>query len=310
MWNLSIQREVGWNTVVEAAYAANVGHKLLGAGSMQINQVPPALMGPGNAQARRPYPQFGNITVVRRMWTNSSYHSMNLRVEKRFSSGLNFLANYTWSKFIDDVPAGNEVGGVNIGMQNYYDRHAEKSLAGNDARHRFVASALYELPAGKGRRWLTQGLASTVLGGWNLGTILTLQAGSPLALVTQTNTTSAFTPGPQKVNLLRDPTLPESQRTIRRWFDTGAAMAPAPYTFGTAGRAALIGPGLANVNLSVLKNHRWRERFNIQFRFEAFNAFNRVNFGEPGGALGSPTFGVISSSAAARILQLGMRFEF
>jgi hypothetical protein len=244
------------------------------------------------------------------MWGNSSYHALNLKVEKRFSHGLNFLANYTFSKFIDDVAAQYEVGAVGGGIQNLYNRRAEKSLSGNDVRNRLVWSSVYELPIGRGKRWVNQGVQSMVLGGWNLGTILLLQAGSPYGLITQVNSTNAFTPGSQRVSLLRNPELPESQRRVERWFDTSAVAAPAQFTFGNSGRALLTGPGITGLDVSLLKNHRWKEHFNIQFRFEAFNILNHANFQEPGRVLGSPVFGIIDNTLPARILQFGLKLEF
>jgi hypothetical protein len=286
-----------------------MGHKLNGPDT-SINQVPPALMGPGNAQVRRPFPQFDTVTLVAPMWGNSSYHGLNVKVEKRFSHGLNLLANYTWSKFIDDVPAAFEIGVVSAGIQNFYDRKSERSLSGNDVRHRFSWSSVWEIPFGRGRHWLKSGFHSTVLGGWNLGLSLVMQQGSPYGLTTQTNTANAFTPGAQRVNVLRNPALPASERRLDRWFDTSAVAAPAPNTFGNAGRALLTGPGLKNANLSLLKNHRWRERFNVQVRLEALNFANHANFQEPGGALGAAAFGVISVAGDPRIIQLGIKFEF
>ncbi|MGH8245141.1 MAG: carboxypeptidase regulatory-like domain-containing protein, partial [Gammaproteobacteria bacterium] len=285
-----------------------VGHKLPGP-STNINQVRPELMGAGNAQIRRPFPQFGNVTINTPFWGNSSYHGLNTKLEKRFSGGLNFLVNSTFAKFIDDVTSGQEIGQVGGGIQNVYNRRAEKSLSGNDVRHRFVASSVYELPWGKGRRWLASGPAATILGGWGLGVILTLQAGSPDGLVTQVNNTNAFG-GSQRVNVLRDPTLPKSERRIDRYFDTTAVVAPPQFTFGNAGRALFSSPGLANADLSLLKNHQVGERFNLQFRIEAFNAFNRVNLEDPGRALGAANFGVIGDSRPARNLQLGMKLTF
>ena len=220
-WNLGIQRELGWGALVELSYLGNVGHKLNGPDT-SINQVPVALMGPGNAQVRRPYPQFDTVSLIAPMWGNSSYHGMNVKVEKRFSHGLNFLANYSFSKFIDDVPAAFEVGDVATGIQNFYDRRSEKSLSGNDVRNRFVLSSVWEVPVGHGRHWLSSGVASTILGGWNLGLVMVLQQGSPYDLTVQTSTTNAFTPGSQRVNVLRNPTLPASERTLGRWFDTSA----------------------------------------------------------------------------------------
>ncbi|MFB3825138.1 MAG: TonB-dependent receptor domain-containing protein [Bryobacteraceae bacterium] len=306
-WNLSIQQDMGRNSVVEISYLGTVGHKLNGPNT-NINQVRPELMGPGNAQARRPFPQFGNITTVSPMWGNSSYHGVNFKYEKRFSDGINLLANYTFSKFIDDVPAAQEIGST-PGMQNYYDRRSEKALSGNDVRNRLVFSSVYEVPAGKGRKYLSNSPAGLILGGWNIGAILTLQAGSPFGITTQNSTLNAFSGG-QRVDLLRDPNLPKSQRTVERYFDTEAVTAPPQFTFGTAGRSILTGPGLVNLNVSLLKNFKLAETWNLQFRLESFNAVNRPNFEEPVSALGAPNFGGITSALDARSMQIGLRLTF
>jgi hypothetical protein len=306
-WNFALQKEFPWLTVMELSYLGNVGHKLPGPDT-NINQVHPSLMGSGNAQVRRPFPQFGNLIIVTPFWGNSSYHGFNAKIEKRFSSGLNFLMNYTFSKFIDDVTSSQELGTVG-GLQDVYNRRAEKSLSGNDVRNRFVYSATFELPWGIGRRWMTSGPAAVILGGWAIGAILTLQDGSPDGLVTQTNTTNSFN-GIQRVNLLRNPELPKSERTIERYFDTSAAVAPPQYAFGSVGRAVLTGPGIANLDLSLMKNHRFMERYNVQFRAEAFNSLNRVNLEDPGRALGGPGYGVISAARSARTLQLGLKLTF
>ena len=309
MWNFSIQRGLGFNAIVEASYLGNVGHKIPGP-DVSINQLRPEDFGPGNRQALRPFPQFNNVVAQTRMWGNSSYHGLNLKLEKRFSGGLNFLANYTWAKFIDDVPAQFEAGEADVGMQNLYDRAAEKALSGNDVRHRLVWSSVYEIPLGKDRALLNSGPLALILGGWNFGAIVTLQQGSPITLVTQANTLNAFNPGPQRVNVLRDPALPQEERTVERYFDTEVVVAPPQFTFGNAGRSLLTGPGIVNFDVSLLKNHRWGERYNVQFRFEAFNFFNTAQFDEPGRALGSPQFGVISSAGDPRSLQFGLKFAF
>jgi hypothetical protein len=308
-WNFSVQQELPGNIVAEVAYLGNVGHKLPSPNT-NINQVRPELLGPGNAQVRRPFPQFGNVVLLTPMWGNSNYHGLNLKIEKRFSKGLNFLANYTWSKFIDDVNSDFEAGALPAGYQNFYDRGADRSLAGNDVRHRVAISSVYELPWGKGRTFLKEGFWSHIAGGWNLGGIFVAQAGSPFGLTTQNNTTNAFNPGPQRVNVLRDPTLPAGERTVARWFDTSAVIAPAPYNFGNAPRALLTGPGLVNLDVSLLKNVRFGETGNVQFRAESMNIANHPNFQAPGRALGSPTFGAISAALAARVNQLGLKIEF
>jgi hypothetical protein len=308
-WNFSIQRDLRWNTMAEIAYVGNIGRKL-DSPSTSINQVRPELMGPGNAQVRRPFPQYGNVTLITPFWGNSEYHAMNLKVEKRFSDGLNFLATYGFAKFMDDVTAAFELGAVGGGIQNYYDRRSEWARSGNDIRHRVAMSSTYELPFGRGRRWMNGGPLAVIAGGWNLGGIVTLQSGPPLGLVTQVNNTNSFNPGSQRVNVLRDPSLPNEERSVERWFDTTAVAQPPQFTFGNAGRAILESPGLAVVNLSLLENFMLTERWNLQFRAEAFNAFNRVNLEDPGRALGSPNFGVISAASDPRNLQLGLKLQF
>jgi len=308
-WNFIIQHQLAGQTLAEIGYIANVGHRLNGP-STSVNQVRPELMGAGNAQARRPFPQFGNVVSQTPFWGNSSYHSLNLKLEKRFSKGLNFLTNYTFSKFIDDVPSGFENGNVPGGIQDFYNRQAERSLSGNDVRHRLVTSGVYELPMGQGRKYLTKGPANWIAGGWNLGVIMTLQAGSPNSAITQANTTNAFNPGAQRANLVGNPNLPASERTPARWFNTGAFAQPALFTFGNVSRAAFTGPGVQNFDLSLLKNFPFRERLNLQFRFESFNILNKANFDDPNTTLGSPGFGTLAVARGARSIQFGLRLSF
>ncbi len=298
-WNFGIQHDLGWDTVIEVSYLGNEGHRLNGPDT-SINQVPVSKMGPGNTQVLRPFPQFSNVTLAAPMWGNSNYQALNIKVEKRFSHGLNFQANYTYAKFIDDVAGSFEGGAGSGGIQNLYNRRAEKARSGNDIRNRFVADSSYDLPLGKG----------AALGGWSVALIGILQQGGPVGLTMQTNGTNAFTPGAQRVNVLRDPSLGAGDRSVTRWFDTAAVAAPAPFTFGNAGRALLTGPGLINFSASLLKNIRWHERYNVQFRVEALNFANHPNFGNPGTAFGSAAFGVISTAKDPRIMQLGLRAEF
>jgi hypothetical protein len=308
-WNFIVQHQLPGQTLAEVGYIANVGRRLNGPNT-SVNQVRPELMGAGNAQARRPFPQFGNVVSQSPFWGNSNYHSLNLKIEKRFSNGLNFLTNYTFSKFIDDVPSGFENGNVPGGIQNFYDRRAERSLSGNDVRNRLVTSGVYELPVGQGRKFLTSGPANWVLGGWNLGVIMTLQAGSPNSVTTQANTTNAFNPGAQRANQVGDPNLPSSDRSPTRWFNTAAFVQPAQFTFGNVSRAAFTGPSLQNFDMSLLKNFPFMERFNLQFRFESFNILNKANFEDPNTSLGSPGFGTLGAARAARSIQFGLRLSF
>ncbi len=298
-WNFTIQREMAWSSVMELTYTGNAGRKLNGPNTT-INQVPVDQMAAGNAQIRRPFAQFGNVTLIAPMWGNSNYHAFNGKLEKRFTNRMNFLANYTFSKFIDDVGGGFEAGAAAGGIQNVYDRRAEKALSGNDVRHRLSASGVYELP---GRNFLIRG--------WSLGLITVIQGGAPIGATVLNNTCNCFNPGALRADVLRDPTLPSAERTTERWFDTSALAAPAPFSFGNASRSIMRGPGLFNVDVSVIRNFDFMERFRLQFRAESFNVVNRANFEDPGIQLGSPNHGVINATRTnARSVQLGLKLTF
>ena len=170
----------------EIAYLSTLGHKLTAPGTRTINQVDPSRIGPGNAQALRPFPQFSDVRVIAPTIGNSNYHGLNLRVDKRFSRGLQFNANYTWSKAIDDVESRDELGG-NAGdnaFANQYDRRADRGLSGNHIAHRFIGSATWELPLGVGRAWRTgNGILDNIVGGWSTSVIYEVRTGSPFGVI-------------------------------------------------------------------------------------------------------------------------------
>jgi len=208
-----------------------VAHNL-GGPNVNINQIP-LVNGRGpatQAQTARPFPQFGNVARISPNWGNSSYHSMNLKMEKRYSNGLNFLGNYTWAKFLDDVETGTQAGGqAGSGYQHIDARHLNKGPSGSDLRHRIAFSSVYELPFGKGRAMtLNNRVAELVAGGWGVGAILEARTGVPWGVIEQTNRLNTFSDS-QRPNLLRDPTLDGSRpraEFIRQWFDTTAFATP------------------------------------------------------------------------------------
>ena len=171
-YNLNLQREVASGLLVEAGYLANISHHLT-ANDLSLNQVAPPLMGPGDAQARRPFPQFSNVTWINPSIGNSTYHGGFVRAEKRFGGSLSFLAHYTFSKFIDDVESANEYGNTGSYM-DAYNRRLDKGLSGSDVPHHLVLTLLYELPVLRGNR-----IVKTTLGGWKLGLLETAESGAP-----------------------------------------------------------------------------------------------------------------------------------
>jgi hypothetical protein len=135
-------------------------------------------------------------------------------------------------------------------------------------------------------------------------------SGPPFTVITSANTTNAFPAGPLRPNLIADPALPSSERTLTRWFNTAAFANPAPYTFGNAPRSVLRGPGVITTDMTLEKSIRLSADTRLDVRLEAYNLLDRVNFNIPGFTLGAADFGVISSARPARTIQLGARFSF
>jgi hypothetical protein len=192
---------------------------------------------------------------------------------------------------------------------------AEIGPAEFDVRHRFVASYVWELPFGRGRRYgngWSRGM-DLALGGWQLTGIHVLQSG--LALTATLGGSTVLNLGGERrarPNLVGDPELPSSERTLARWFNTDAfaAFSPAPQAFGNAGVGIMRGPGVANFDFTLAKNFPLSDRRYVQFRTELFNAFNHANFGPPNIARDSSGFGQILSAANARIIQFGVKLYF
>jgi hypothetical protein len=170
-FNFNIQRQLPGRMVMETGYLATLGRKLDATAAITLNQVRPELMGPGNAQLRRPYPQFTDVTLVAQPLGNSNYHALNIKLEKRYSAGLHFTTNYTFAKGIDDVESRGELGGgAGNGFENAYYRRGDRGLSGNSIKHSWVSGIVYEVPFGRSRKFnIGNAVANGVLGGWSLG---------------------------------------------------------------------------------------------------------------------------------------------
>jgi hypothetical protein len=352
-WNLSLQQQLAGGFMVEATYSANHGTHLL-SGTYDLNQADPAKVRqfglalalnnnvpnpfagkvPGafggatitQAQALRPFPYLGAINVNSPHMGNSIYHALLLSAEKRFSSGFTMLASYTWAKLINDSVLNpiNFVateGAGEFGFQNgLYNRRAERAEDPSNVAHRFVLSALWELPVGKGR-WLNieNGFANVLLGGWQLNTITTIVGGTPLVVRGASNGL-ANRPDMLRVPKLADGFTDTNPQSGVLWFDPTAFVNPALYVFGNTPRAIsqFRNPGAIIVDASVFKNFLLTEKLKLQFRVEAFNAPNHVNLGFPNtgfspGAAGTNTsaaFGRITSARDPRQMQLSLKLIF
>jgi len=240
-----------------------------------------------------------------------------VRLEKRLSHGLNFLISYTTNKMIDDGAPGSRIGWIGDVpiFQNNNDRRSERSVNSQLSSQRLSIAAGWELPFGRGK-WIGSGISKTadrIIGGWQINTVSSLQNGIPLALTCASNNTNSYGGGCRPNSTGQSARLSGSvEERLNRYFDISAFTQPPPFTFGNVSRTLpdLRGPGTVNIALSVFKNMPITERFRLQFRAEAFNAFNNVNFSNPGTVFGSTNFGVISSAGAARIVQLALKMYF
>ncbi len=309
-FNLGVQHELPGGVIFELSYVGNLSRKLASS-NLSINQIRPERLGPAATQKDRPFPQFSNVSIVAPTLGVASYHAGVVRVEKRFSRGLNFLSTYTWSKFIDNVDEGGATLGQEGGAySNFYNRRADRGPSENDIRHRFTWSSVYEIPVGENKRFLANHPARFLLGGWSIGSVITIQSGAPFTVTTQDNTTNAFSAGALRADVLRDPNLPSGRRSLNRWFDTDAFRQPAAFTFGNQGKDILRADGISTFDFSILRSFALSEDKRLQFRGEFFNAFNHPNFSVPGRVLGAPGFGIVSSAGRPREIQLGLRLTF
>ena len=299
-WNVNLQREVYGDLAVSVAYVGTKAQDL--ATSRSIN---PAVDAPGatlaNRQARRMFPEFEDIMSFDPIG-RSLYHGLQLSVNKRFSRGYSILANYTLSKARDNASNDDNFNGA---AQDRLNPDDTWSLGNSDQRHRLVTSVLWELPSPQA------GVAKTVLGGWQFNGIMTLAAGTPFTVSSGRDTMFSFSTS--RANVSGDPNLPTNRsqaEQIEMYFDPTKFSIPADRTYGNSSRNFLIGPGSRNVDLSVFRTFALQRNFRLQFRVEAFNAFNFVNLGNPRANLGSGGAGRIDTAGDARVMQLGLRMTF
>jgi hypothetical protein len=309
-WNFDVQRELAHDWLVD------VGYQGQGATKLDDRNIPTQGQLLPNGSVVFHYPNFGLILVTR-MDGRSNYNALTARIEKRFSHGYYFQANYTWGKALGLASSQCGVGTDScFGQQNYWDRNADYSPLSYDVTQRVVISGIYELPFGRGKQFGSQMAPALdrVLGGWQLNGIFQVQSGFPFTIsatdVSGTNevlqqSRADLVGNPHAVDPV-DPT---------RVFNRYAFAQPAAGTFGNSGKNILRGAGLNNWDLSLFKNNHLTERFNLQFRAELFNAFNHTQFGPfPGNNFSldpNSSFAVYTSTQEeARIIQLALKLIF
>jgi len=316
-FNVALQRELGSNFILETAFVGSRNHRL----SYEIGDInfnfDPKVLADGLLT-----PNLGKIQALTDAgWGN--YNSLQVKVTKRVSQNLNFLANYTYSHNVDNGPAPFNLGQNSDYPQNPYDLNAEIASADNDVRHNFVFSGLYHLPIGRGQAFFSNWgrIQELILGGWQLNGILTVHGGTPVNVVR--GASLATCPG-ARPDLVGDPTAtpptpppdsgppPVGDRNFY-YFNTAAFNVPATLTGctpGTARRNLFVGPGFVGADTSIFKEFDITERAKLQTRLEAFNVTNTPHFSNPDGLLTDGTFGQITRAGQMRVLQLAAKIIF
>jgi len=258
---------------------------------------------PGDLQALRTFPDLGEI-IQRQHIANSSYQSFQVKAEKSLSPRLSLLASFVWSKSIDD--ADTIIPGLfdSVGAQDERNLRLERGLSFSNPGRRVSAAYVYRLPDAHA--------AYGLLRHWSVSGTVTLQDGTPLnPFYFSLDFANSGTPNRPDLVPGQSISLPRSLRNSTEFFNTGAFTAPAPFTFGDAGRDILPGPGNNIFDLALSRQFRVGERHTLEFRANSFNIFNHPNWGIPGPNPDfGPFFGRIFSSGAPRRMQFALRYDF
>ncbi len=339
-WNVSVQRELTPNTVVELSYLGskitNVGitdsninqltEEQLRLGSALLARVPNPYFGlvPRSssigdptitvAQLMKPYPEYTAVSFYRNNIGVSRYQAIALSLRQRLSHGLTYSAEYTRSTLKDTASSVFDASILtgpltNAAVANSFDLDRDYDYSTGDIPHYFGASVVWDLPFGRGRARQPRGVVGALASDWSLAGLVTLQSGVPVA-VTQANSLGYAGFTTQRPNLVGDPTLPSRERPPGRWFDTSAFTAANQFSLGTASRNPVRGPSYRVVDLAAMRLIRLGGERVIELRAEVFNLLNTVNYGAPAAQFGAANFGTITSALDPRVVQMAVKFSF
>ena len=267
-------------------------------------------------QARRPDQQFGFIDANYSAGF-STYNALQVKIEKRYASGLYLLNSFTWSKAIDNAAGALETSNGDGDAVDLHNFNSSKGLSGYNQPLNDTATAVWALPFGHGRRFAS-GLSwplEAVLGGWALSGINTMTAGQPINLTYDPSAAFQVTTANlvYRPNIVGNPLLPTDQRGPTQYFNKANVLAPASAAqpFGSAGRNIVAGFPYYNLDLGLHKQFPlWGESKKLEFRTEFFNALNKTNFSPPAGDISKGTFGTVTSTLPARQVQFALKLMF
>jgi len=301
-YSLNIEHEFAGNLLLQAGYAGSRGIHLQE--GFNINEVEP---GPGSPASRRLIQPLSNVSTVNYYFPGnmSNFNSLQLKLQKNFSHGVQFLASYTYSKSLDYAGSSASGGGAVGNPQTYTDRKAGYGPSGFDLAQRFVGSWVYQLPFGKST---TNAFMKRAISGWEIDGISTLESGLPFTVTLNQGVNNG---APSWPNRVCSGTLSNPGPSL--WYNPACFVAPPAYTYGNSARGVLFGPSLIDFDVSFVKNTPIHESALLQFRADAFNLFNTPSFSVSGinTAIGSPTAGVITSTNVDnREFQLALKLTF
>jgi hypothetical protein len=299
-WNLALQRALPGKFTLEAAYVGNHG-----VGIASVRDINAGML-PGAGAAGQPlFQRFGRRSASNELYypTSGSYQSLQVKFDRRFSSGFLLTTSYTFSKSID---YSNDNGNLAVPS----NPRANRARSNFDSTHIFVQSYIYDLPFGARGQWFRTGAGRILLGDWQVNGILTSQTGTPLNITASSATLNA--PGnTNRPDVHGNPQIFGETGRDRLWFDVSRFSAPPTAVYGNAGRNILAGPGLVNLDFSVFRKFPVGERVNAEFRFESLNFANTPHFNNPGGGFGNPGFGQVTTAMDdQRQIQLGLKVSF
>ena len=302
-WNFGVQRELGFNTVWEISYAGSAGKKLYE--FRNVNQPLPTPDPNADVDPRRPRPFLGGDLTYWCSCGSSTYHSLQTKVEKRFSNSLSFLGAYTFGKSIDEQSQASLGFDNSTSVRSEYNYRWEKSRSDFDQTHRFVVSYTYDMPFGRNLK----GVAKVLGDGWQFVGIDSFTTGTPFTIHARTDfSNSGGDARPNVVLGVSD--VPPGGRTRQEWFNPAAFTNPANGQFGNVGRNTISGPGTVSVDLSIFKNFQLVERTRLQFRTEFFNLINHPNFRTPSTTYDSSNPGELTAAGTSRQIQLALKVLF
>jgi Carboxypeptidase regulatory-like domain len=341
-WNLAVQREITNNMSAEIAYVgSHIVH--VGIPDSNLNQLTTDQLAQGaplltqvtnpyfgqipisssigtktisQAQLLKPYPRFQNVATYRNNTGTTNYNAIQAKVEQRFSNGASFLFAYAHSKLIDDassVFSSTVLSSPNTSSlvaADTFRPYLERDSSNGDMPNVLSFAGTYNLPAGRGHRFAATGVGNTLLGGWALNTIISLQSGMPVTVTQATNNNAFAGFALQRPNIIANPKLPAEQRTPAHFFNTAAFSTAPQFVIGTASRNPVRGPAYRDWDIALVKHTKLLEKTDLEFRAELFDVTNTPAFAQPNGSFGSAAFGSITNTTTdPRVAQFALRLS-